>query len=233
MAFSYQISWNFQLTHQRSIFANPVDVTVTGSPGGPPIHQPFFKSQYLDALAKAVSQAATTCSQSVPKLKNTLGSLPLEQKHGLASKSLLLATPVLPTGVGQRLFVGLDTGGLHYPFLQHQRLLHPKMDASTSNIVKLQTRYHGEPYFTYSAWRLQCTNLQSLPKHGNGVAIAVVSNHLGTRTVELGAVIEHISYHMIYVLYQAKVFPCRNCHQAYARLTGLIQSGESMFVPED
>jgi hypothetical protein len=54
----------------------------------------------------------------------------------------------------------------------------------------------------YSSWWLQCTNLQSLPKQANGVAIAVVSNHLETRAVELGAVVKHTSYHMVYGLYQ-------------------------------
>ena len=68
----------------------------------------------------------------------------------------------------------------------------------------------------YSSWWLQCTNLQSLPKRANGVAIAVVSNHLGTRSVELGAVIEHTSYHIVYVLYQNKVSPYHNNHQHYA-----------------
>jgi hypothetical protein len=68
----------------------------------------------------------------------------------------------------------------------------------------------------YSAWWLQCTNLQSLPKRANGVAIAVLYNHLGTRAVELGAVVEHTFYHMVYVLYQKKVSPYNNDHQHYA-----------------
>jgi hypothetical protein len=51
-------------------------------------------------------------------------------------------------------------------------------------------------------------------KRANGVAIAVVSNHLvGTRAVELGAVVKHTSYHMIYVIYQNIVSPYRNAHQ--------------------
>jgi hypothetical protein len=66
-----------------------------------------------------------------------------------------------------------------------------------------------------SAWWLQCTNLQSLPKRATGVAIAIVSNHLGNRVVELCAVVELTSYHIIYVLYQNKVSPYRNGHQHY------------------
>jgi hypothetical protein len=199
-AYAYQVSWNFQALHQRSIFAAPGDISVTGTPDGPPIHRPFFKSQYLDALGRAVSAATTTGHESVNKSMNSFASLPLKHREGLANESLLLASPVLPRGAGQRLFVGLDTGGLHHRFLQRERLLHPEKDSSLSNTVKLQSRYHGDSYFRYSAWWLQCTNLQNLPKRANGVAIAIVSNYLGIRAVELGAVVEHTSYHMIYVL---------------------------------
>jgi hypothetical protein len=164
----------------------------------------------------AVSLATPTFPEPVNPHPYSLGFLPSSEKTGSAKESLLLANPVIPKGGEQRLFVGLDTGGLHHRFLQRERLLHPELDTSSSNIVQLYSRYHGEPYFLYSSWWLQCTNLQSLPKRANGVAIAVVSNHLGTRMVELGADVEHTSYHMIYALYQNKVSSYHNDHQHYA-----------------
>jgi hypothetical protein len=202
MAFAYQVSWDFQTSPKCRIFASPGDCTVMVTPDSPPIHHPFFKSQYLDALGKAISAATTTCSESIHNHQYSFGSLSLKQRSGLANESLLPVTPVIP------LRGRLDTGGLvHHHFLQRERLIHPELNTSSPNIVKLQSRYHGEPYFTYSAWWLQCINHQSLPKQVNGVAIAVVLNHLGTRAVELGAIVGHTSYHMIYVLYQNKIPP--------------------------
>jgi hypothetical protein len=214
--FLYEVSWNFQSPHKGSIFASTTDVPVSGSPNGPPIHRPFFKPQYLDALGKVVVAVTSNGPPAVHKRKNAFGTLPVEQSNGLANESLLLVTPVQSKGVGQRLFVGLDTGGLHYRFLQRARLILPELANSAAQTKTTQSRYHGEPYFTYSAWWLQCTNLHSLPKRGTGCAIAIVSNNLGTKVVELGAVVEHTSYHMVYVLYQNKVFPYPNGHQAHA-----------------
>ena len=100
LAFTYQVAWNFQSSLQRSIFASNVDGSVTGTPNGPPIHRPFLKGQYLDALGKAVSDAAIPCSESVHKGHNSFGSLPLKQRTGFATESILLTSPVIPKGVG-------------------------------------------------------------------------------------------------------------------------------------
>jgi hypothetical protein len=138
MAFAYQvISWNFQTSPKRSIFTSPGDGTVMDTPNGPSIHPAFFKSQYLDVLGKAVSAATTNCSESVHKHQHSFRYLPLKQILGLANESLLLVTPVIPKGAGQRLSVGLDTGGLHHRFLQRERLIHPELDTSSSDIAKL------------------------------------------------------------------------------------------------
>jgi hypothetical protein len=156
-AFAYQVAWNFQSSSQRSILASTTpDVALPGTPGGPPIHRPLFKGLYLDALGMAVSLATPTFSEPVNPHPYSLGFLPLSKKTGSAKESLLLANPVLPKGARQRLFVGLDTGGLYHRFLQRERLLHPELDTSSSNIVQLYSRYHGEPYFMYSSWWLQC-----------------------------------------------------------------------------
>jgi hypothetical protein len=144
-AFAYQVAWNFQSSSQRSIFASTTpDVALPGTPGGPPIHRPLFI--YLDALGMAVSSATPNFSEPVNPHPYSLGFLPSSEKTGSAKESLLLANPVIPKGARQRLFVGLDTGGLHHRFLQRERLLHPELDTSSSNIVQLYSRYHGEPY---------------------------------------------------------------------------------------
>jgi hypothetical protein len=76
----------------------------------------------------AVSLATPTFSEAFYPHPYFLGFLPSSEKTGSAKESLLLANPVIPKGAGQRLFLGLDTPGLHHCFLQRERLLHPELD---------------------------------------------------------------------------------------------------------